>query len=418
MSKNAQSSSRAFEDVYAVVIALLRLRGAADIAEETRGSIPAVGADLIVDHDAYYAGRAAAVKASVEYALDAIEAKGGWGPIPRALVEQTHRAARIGMRPGILVRHYLAGHCRFMTILTEEIKESFHTDHKAVLEHLHRTYLPLRDHIIDSVEHEYHQELERIARSPEQHLAQLVRRLLVEEVDPTELKDLEYDVGSWHVGVIALGLDGQEALLHLKTACGRALLCVPGDNGTMWAWFATNNELTFSQFKLLLSANGCSDAPLAIGDPGRGLDGWRQTHEEARVAALMARRELSGPTRCADVLPIAGALQSESIIRMYKKTYVLPLNRLPQDGQQTRKALRAYFKYDRSASCAAEALDVTDRTIRNHLKQARSVLPAPLNLTGLEIALRLEELGYMTNADERSTPLSQAAPWSASILDG
>jgi hypothetical protein len=42
---------------------------------------------------------------------------------------------------------------------------------------------------------------------------------------------------------------------------------------------------------------------------------------------------------------------------------------------------------------------VTARTIQNHLNDARKVLDAPLNMTGLEIALRLEELGYMDKRD-------------------
>jgi GGDEF-like domain len=401
MSKSTRNGSDSLEEVHAVIVARLRSRGT-EIAEAVHASIPAIRFDLSVDHDAeYQAGRVAAVTATIEYSLNAIERGGEWESIPRALVAQAHRAARMGVRPGVLVRHYLAGHRRFMNFIVEEIKKSGHAYYEAALEHLHGTYRPLRDHIIDSVEHEYHQEFQRVARSPEQRRAKLVRQLLLEEIDPTELGELEYDLGSpWHLGIIALGVEGQEAVGRLKTACGHALLHVPGDNGTIWAWLATNDEMTFSQFRLLLSANGCSEAPLAIGDPGNGLDGWRQTHEEARVAVLMARRELSGPTRCADVLPIAGALQSQTIIRMYKKAYTLPLNKLPQGGQSTRKALLAYFKHDRSASCAAEAIKATDRTIRNHLKEARKALDVPLNLTALEIALRLEELGYMSEAED------------------
>jgi hypothetical protein len=228
-----------------------------------------------------------------------------------------------------------------------------------------------------------------------------VRRLLVEDVDPAELKEMDYEVLSWsHLGMIAVGAEGVEALRRLKTACGHKLLCVPGDDRTMWAWLGDQDKLTFAQFKLLLSANGCSNAPLAVGDPGNRLEGWRQTHQEAQVALLMARHELCGPTRCADVLPVAGALQSEAIIRMYQKTYLLPLNKLHKGGQPTRKALLAYFKHGRSASSAGEAIDVTGRTVQNHLNDARKVLDAPLNLTGLEIALRLEELGYTVEAED------------------
>jgi hypothetical protein len=401
MNESARDNSGSLAEVYAVVVAGLRSRGA-EVAEAIHASIPAPVSDLAVDHDAeYQAGRAAAVTTIIEYSLDAIERGGEWGPIPQALAAQARRAARIGVRPGMLVRSYLAGHRRFMDLIREEVQRSGYKAHEAVLEHLHETYRALLEHIIASVEHEYHQEFERIARSPEQRRIKLVQRLLVEDVDPAELKELDYEVASsWHLGVIAIGAEGSETLRRLKTACGRGLLCVPGHDGTVWAWLGRKDKLTFAQFKLLLSAHGCSNAPLAIGDPGNGLEGWRQTHQEAQVAVLMARHELCGPTRCADVLPVAGALQNKAIIKMYKKTYILPLNKLPKGGQPTRKSLLAYFKHGRSASCAGDAINVTRRTVQNHLNDARKVLDAPLNLTGLEIALRLEELGYMAEVED------------------
>lgn len=401
MNESARDGPGSSEEVYATVVAGLRSRGT-EVFEAIHASIPALGLDLPMDDDAEYRdGRAAAVAAVVEYSLDAIKRGGEWGPIPQALAAQARRAARIGLRPGMLVRLYLAGHQRFMYFIREEIQRSGHADCEAVLKHLRETYGPLFDHIVAAVEDEYERESEHLACSPEQRCARLVRRLLVEDVDPAELKEMNYEVLSgWHLGMIAVGAEGVEALWRLKAASGRGLLCMPGDDGTVWAWLGRKDKLTFAQFKLLLSAKGCSNAPLAIGDPGNGLEGWRQTHREAQVAVLMARHELCGPTRCADILPIAGALQNKAIMVMYKKTYILPLNELHKGGQPTRRALLAYFKHGRNASSAGEAISVTGRTVQNHLNDARRVLDAPLNLTGLEIALRLEELGYMAEAED------------------
>jgi hypothetical protein len=391
-------SPRSPEEVYAVVVAGLRSRGT-EVAQSIHASIPAPPG-LAVDHDEEYReGRAAAIASTVEYSLDAIERGGEWGPIPQALAAQAHRAARIGVRLGVLVRRYLAGHRRFMNFIREEVKRSGYADHEAVFEHLGATYGSLLDHIVVSVEHEYEQEREHIASSPEQHCARLVRRLLVEDVNPAELKELHYEVDAcWHLGVIALGAEGVEALRCLKTARGHKLLSAPGDDGTVLAWLGGHAKLTVAEFKRLVSANGCLGAPLAVGEPGHGLKGWRQTHEEAQVALLIARHEPRGLTRCADALPVVGALQNEAIIRMYEKTYILPLNSLHKGGQPARKSLLAYFKHGRNASCAGDAINMTGRTVQNHLNDARRVLDAPLNLTGLEIALRLEELGYMVEA--------------------
>jgi hypothetical protein len=408
MSKTVPNRPASPEEVYAVVAVELRSRSA-QIVQEIHGSIPTETDPPIHYYDnasRYHDDRAAAIAATVEYSLDAIERGGDWGPIPNALAEQVRHAAHVGVRPVALVRRYLAGHRRFMDFIREEIERAGDADHGAVLDHLRETYGSLLDHIVSSVEHEYERERERLACSPDQRRARLVQRLLIEDLDPAEMDELNYEVPTrWHLGMVAVGAEAVEALRRLKAASGRALLCVPADEGTLWASLATKGELTFAQFKLLLSTNGCSDAPLATGDPGKGLEGLRQSHEEAQVAVQLTGRESCGPTRCADILPIAGALQSEAIIGMYRKSYICPLDKLPKGGQPTRKALRAYFKHGRNASCAAGAIKATDRTVRNHLNEARKVLGAPLNLTGLEIALRLEELGYMTETEGTAPPL-------------
>jgi hypothetical protein len=398
MSKSARDNSDSFAEVYAAMVARLRLQ-AAEVAETINVSIRTSPPDLAGNDDAEYeAGRTAAVVAIVEYSLDAIERGGEWGPIPHALVAQVHRAARIGVRPGVLVRRYLTGHRRFMSHVVEEAMKNGYADHEGAIEDLRERYGSLLEHIITSIEHEYDQESVTFARSPEQRRTKLVGRMLVEDIDPAELKELDYEVpGSWHLGVIAPAIEGAEALRCLKID-HEDLLCVPGEDGTVWAWLGGRTKLTVPEFKRLLSANGHSHASLAVGEPGQGLEGWRQTHQEARMALLIVRHEPHGLTRCADVLPVAGVLHNEVIISMYKKTYILPLNTLARSGQPARKALLAYFKHGRNASTAGDAIKVTRRTIENHLKEVRKILDAPLNMTGLEIALRLEELGYMGDA--------------------
>ncbi len=402
MDEDAPSSSGSLEEAYAVVVAGLRSRGT-EVAQAIHASIPTSVSDSAVDHVAeYQAGRAAAVAAIVEYSLDAIERGGEWGPIPQALAAQARRAARVGVRPGMLVRSYLAGHRRFMNFIVEEIKESSYTDHEAVLEHLRGAYHSLQEHIIASVEREYDQECERVARSPEQRRIKLVQRLLIEDVDLADLRELDYEVlSSWHLGVIATGAEGEEILECLKAGLECELLCVPNSDGTVWAWLGGKAKLTVAEFKRLFSANGHADASLAIGEPGSGLKGWRQTHQEAQVALLIARCEPRGLIRCADALPVVAASQNEAIIRMFETIYVLPLNKLHKRGQPARKALSAYFKHGRNAATAGQAIGVSRRTVENYLDKARKVLGDPLNMTGLEIALRLEELGYMVGAEDR-----------------
>ncbi len=395
MSESARDSADWLQEIRIAVGGRLRSRSA-EIVDAIhsciRDAVPDPVAGLGAD---YQAGVLDATTALVEYGLEGIERGSDWSAsIPRPAAAQARRAARLGVSLGIVQRRCIVGHRCLGEFVAREAESIDTTSNRPAL-HLHKTQQALLEHLMAALEHEYNDEC-RAARSPEQPHIKLVQRLLVEDVDPTELKELDYEVlSSWHIGVIAIGAEGGKTLRRLKTARGRKLLSVPGDDGTVWAWLGGQAKLTFADFKRLYSATGRPGGALAIGEPGSGLDGWRQTHQEAQVALLVARHELHGLTRCADALPVVGALQSEAIIRMYEKTYVLPLNELRKGGQPAREALRAYFKHGRSASTAGEAIDMSRRTVESYLKDARKVLGDPLNLTGLEIALRLEELGYM-----------------------
>ncbi len=419
MSESVLNCPASPEEVYAVVVAGLRSRGL-EMAEEIHASIPAAETDPLGHHDAEYErGRAAAIVATIEYSLDAIERGGEWGEMPQALAAHARRAARIGMRPGVLVRRYLAGHGRFMDFIREEIERTGYADHEAVLEHLRENYGSLLDHIVASVEDEYERESEHLACSPEHRCAKLVRRLIVEDVDPAELKELNYEVGSrWHLGVIAVGAESAETLRRLGAAPGRKLLSVAGDDDeTVWAWLGSKTKLSVAEFKCLLSTSGCRHATLAIGDPGNGLEGWRQTHDEAQLALLIARHKPQEVTRCADVLPVVATMQNNAMIRIYGAVYLQPLNSLHGCGLPARKSLLADFKHGRNASSAGKAIGLTRRTVENHLGDVRKALGDLLDLTALEIALRLEELGYMDAGTKRTEPPSIVrTPSSATVV--
>lgn len=385
------------EDIYAVVVSALRVR-ASELIQAIETSVLDVKISPATRSDADRVGesRTTAIAAIVEYGLDAIENRGDWGPIPQALAEHARYSARIGIRAGVLVRRCLAVRRQFVRFIREEIERTVDADYGTVLEHLYKTYRPLWEHIIVSVEHEYEQEQERLACLPEQRRTKLVRRLLVEDLTPARRKELDYEVASyWHLGLITAEDDTTEVLRRLQKICSGALFCIHGDDGHMWAWLSQRDGLTFTQFKAILSTVGGVNSPLATGEPRYGLEGWRQTHREAQIAWLVARHALCGPTRCVDVLPVASAMQSHTVIEMYKELYILPLADLANGGHAIRKSLHAYVTHGRSSSSAGRAIGVTGRTIENHLKEARKALGSPLNLTALEIALRLDELGYM-----------------------
>lgn len=407
MGENARDIAVSIEEICAAVGRGLRSRSS-EIVEATysciREAVPHPAAVDLSDH--YHAGVLRATAALVEYALTGLERGSNWSsPIPEAAALQVRWAARAGVSLSIVQRRYFAGHRCMGEFVAQEAESIDVAIRWLAIRHLNTTQQALLERLMAALEHEYYDE-RRSERSPELLRIELVRRLLLEDVDADEVKNLDYQLEShWHLGVIAYGPASMETLQCAGKSGGRKLLCVPGDDGAVWAWLGGHQKLTVAELKPLLSAAGRSNASLAVGEPGRSLDGWRATHEEARMASQIARHEPGGVTRCADALPVAGVLQNEAAIRMYMRTYILPLNKLNKRGPPVRRSLLAYFKHGRNASSAGKAINVTARTIQNHLNDAREVLDAPLYLTGLEIALRLEELGYMAEGrndkDER-----------------
>ncbi|HEY3960464.1 MAG TPA: helix-turn-helix domain-containing protein [Solirubrobacteraceae bacterium] len=358
----------------------------------------------------YQAGMRAAVLAVFDYSLEGIKGGPEWsGSIPTEAAAQAHRAARYGVSLGTILRRYVAGHGRLGEFVGEEAALSGLSNDVSVLQHLRRTQEMLLERITAAIEREYEQELDRVGRSPQQHRMEMVKRLLSGDVvDPSELADLNYEFNApWHLGLIATGIKIDEALRKLNARVGHKLLRVSRDDETVWAWLGGLRKLSVADVEQLLSANG-TGVLLAIGEPGRGIHGWRQTHLEAQIALPVALRKPKRLTRCADVLPEAAVLQNEAMVRLLIKTYLVPLNSLRKNGETARETLRAYFTHERKVSCAATALKVARRTVENRLHEIENVLGRPLHtcLAGLEIALRLEELGYAVSADDGNSALS------------
>jgi hypothetical protein len=273
------------------------------------------------------------------------------------------------------------------------------------------------------IEHEYEEESKRAARSPEQRRAEILHRLLAgEPVGPAALAELDYEFdGAWHIGVIAVGMDMKKTLERLQAGLGCRLLSLPSDEQTVWVWLGSRRKLSPTALQRALSGGegalsagerGLSAgeralsagkpalsrgaaASFALGEPRRGIDGWRQTHQEAQAALLVARRRPHEITRCADVPLEAALLMNGSLARMLVETYLEPLDGMRGGGQTARETLRAYFQHGRNVSSTAFALGVARRTVENRLRQIERRLERPLQacLTALEVALRLEELG-------------------------
>ncbi len=407
MGGDTTDSARSLEDVRSLIVNGLRSYTPAidqAICARVRDAIPHAGNQ----NPEYEAGLLAAVTAVVGYSLDAIEQGPEWsGPIPPATAAQARRAARIGVSLSTIQRRYFAGHREFGEFVTQEVERNGFSNNGQVIHHLRRTQEALLEHLTAAIEREYNHEQELIANSPEQRRLEIVQRLLSGElVESTEHTELGYEIhAAWHLGLIASGADAHEVVRALKTRYARKLLSV-SLNGRVCVWLGAQETLTAADIEHM-SNKGHIDLSLAVGEPGKGFDGWRLTYDQACAAFAVALRRPDKVAWYAEGRLLATALQNATLASSLKQKYLAPLSNQSDGGAKLRRTLRTYIDLECNATSASHPLQVGRHTVESHVHTAEKLIGCSLRecLPELDVALRLEELNHAI-ADRRPGGLS------------
>jgi hypothetical protein len=346
--------------------------------------------DPAKSHDSdYLVGLRAAAAAALDYILRGTELSDDWSEtLPSEVVAQAHRAARNGVDLETVLLHCAAAH-RVLTGFVITDADGLPT--KALGQVLDIQAL-LVERLMATISIEHRRELERTRRSPEQRQADLVDRLLAGELIDTA--NLGYELDAWHIGVIATGPGAVEALRATAKSADRQLLSVSHGEETVWAWFGGKRRLPVSDLEHLLLAEQSACVALAIGEPGRGIDGWRLTHRQAQAALLVALHRPRRLTRYAEEMLLAVALRDETLARSLREIYLAPLAGQRDGGAVSRATLRAYFTAGRNATETGVRLGIVRQTVEQRLRTVEQVLGRALGscLIELEVALRLDEL--------------------------
>jgi hypothetical protein len=395
------SESRSLEDARADLSQRLRARHLAieeAIFAHVRRAAPNPAG--IEEDPEYIAGLRAAVTAIVDYGLTGIEQGEEWsGPIPSSAIAQAHRAARDGVSLDTVLRRYALGD----RVLGEFIMDEVESLPPRALRHIFRVQGSLLDRLMVSIAIEYRQETERVQRSAEQQRAHRVQKLLAGE--PVSTASLDYELDGWHLGVIATGAKAEETVRGLATKLGRQPLLVSRSEETVWAWLGGSQRLVTADVGRLLTAKGRSNVCLTVGEPGKGLHGFRVTHQQAQAAQVIALHRPQLLTRFADVTLLALALRDEALSRSLVDIYLTPLDNTRKGSPALRTTLRAYFAAERNISSAAARLGVARQTVESHMStiEIRLGRRLPTCLAELETALCLEELGDLDGPNKISS---------------
>jgi hypothetical protein len=345
----------------------------------------------------YVRGLQMTIPAAIDYAVLSIERAGeeeDATPFPGLLLLQARRAARSGISIDTVLRRYIGGYSLFADFVIQEAErnEVDTGDVQELLRQLGRLF----DRLLAALAAEYEREMRANVGTAEMRRSERLRRLL--DGESMDVKEFSYDFDGYHVGAIAAGADAADAIRMLASELDRRLLLAQRGDGIAWAWLGGRWELHPGEIKSTIDRIWPDGLALALGEPGRGLGGWRLTHRQAGAAFAIAQLEGAGPVYYASVALLASTLQDTLLEASLRTTFLEPLKQDRDAGEAARQTLRAYLSSGRNASSAAARLGVSRRTVTNRLRAIEERLKRPISAVGaeIEVALQLDQLKAKT----------------------
>jgi hypothetical protein len=379
----------ALDEIRAELVARLRARSA-EIEDTIFNRVRQLTEPAESNDPEYRAGLRATVAEAVDYALRGMEHGEGWeGPIPEAAVAQARRAARSGIKLDTVLRRYAAGDRLVGEFILDEASQLPNESMRQLL----RSQGPHVDRMMAGVSAVYMEEMEQMRRSPAQRVAEKVQRLLAGDA-PLDAAGLDYEMDAWHLGLVLTGSRPDVAARTLAAGLNRQPLVVPRGQESAWAWLGGRHRLAVSEVERYLGAGILGEVKIAVGEPRRGLEGWRLTHHEARAAQQVMLRRPQQLTRAGDVVLLAAVLRDELLAKSLHETYLAPLDAQGDAGVGLRETLRAYIDAGFNAAAAAAALGVDRHTVQRRLRKVEEALGRllPTCSAEIEVALAIEEL--------------------------
>lgn len=243
-----------------------------------------------------------------------------------------------------------------------------------------------------AVSEEYEREVRLRVDSAEQRRAERVVRLL--DGEPIDISELPYDFDGWHLALVATGPSASQALRDFGASLSGRLLLVRADSQTEWCWLGSKVPLDRAEIDTHLSSAKHAELALGVGEPGRGLAGWRFTHRQAKAALLVAQRGHEQCVRHGDVALLAASLQDDVLAGTLRQKYLWPLRQNRDGGEVARLTASAYLEAGGNVSSAAAALGVSRQTVKARLLRIEERIGCSIEAcTGeLRTALSLHQL--------------------------
>jgi DNA-binding PucR family transcriptional regulator len=268
------------------------------------------------------------------------------------------------------------------------------------------------------IEDAYTAERDRWLRSAAASQAETIGVMLSGQPIDAEVasRRLRHELQRMHVAAIAwvdTHEEGRNTLALLEAAIrdiaaaigSRHPLVQPLGTLSVAAWVSTNSDVPPKVLdELRFRTATAPGVRVAIGEPARGIAGFRASHVEAleaqRIARMAARPEGS-VTRYVDIAVAALATADVEQARAFVARELGPLASADETTRRLAATVRTYLDENGSRARAARRLHVHENTVAYRLRQAEEILGRSVDKRTLELRVALAVADLVGEPSER-----------------
>lgn len=314
----------------------------------------------------------------------------------------------------MLLRKYRVGQAAFSRHMLDQLGAQI--DDRALFEEAVRRSNDLLftfvDTVADSIVEEYLRERGRWHRSAAAAQAETVAAILDGRLDDPELasRRLGHRVGCRQLAYVVWGDEelGGTVIEDVAREFGRALGCeralvLPATGGAASCWIAADRpfELDAILSSLPFAPARAAGVRIAVGEPGLGLEGFRDSCQEARRArhvALLVRRPSGSVTRYGQVALSSLLLHDVEGARRFVSGELGELAGDDDGARRVAATLRVYLEEDSSPVRASRRLGIHPNTVAYRVRRAEAMLGHPVTSRPLELQVALALMKYAAPA--------------------
>lgn len=335
---------------------------------------------------------------------------------PAAAHEYARRLAQREISIIALARTYRIGHGHFLATCLEEVAARSYDGAvtAAVISRIVALSFDYIDRVVEQVITTYQRERDQWLLARAAGHAARVRALLDDNAADVDVAEsaLGYRLRRMHLGVVAWlsgepgGVHGLTRLERVTAQAARALevrgrpLFVPRDEALAWIWLPLASDAEISREMLEVAFDdGIGSVRVAVGEPAVGLDGFRQTHDQAQRTYGLALA--ASPGARVTTFTEVGALALICVDRDAARRWVTStLNDLAIDDQPHARLRETLLMYLRTGSytVTAERMMLHKNTAQYRVGKAEDAIGVPVGECRADVELALRACHHLGRA--------------------